>query len=226
MLKRTKYTLLFVDDEVMIRRIATTVLKPYFLEVYEAKDGVEGLAMYHELKPDIIISDIEMPEMNGLEFCRHIRKEDKHTPIIINTAYTTTAYLLEAVQLNLINYLSKPIKEEELFKALNLCFEHIALQRPSVVKINKTDSFDMLNHTLVKEDRLIPLTEYQHKLLFLLIKNQGRIVSYEEIEQFIWFDKAMSSDALRSLVRDVRKIVGKEAIENISKYGYRIHLNG
>ncbi len=226
MLKRTKYTLLFVDDEVMIRRIATTVLKPYFLEVYEAKDGVEGLAMYHELKPDIIISDIEMPEMNGLEFCRHIRKEDKHTPIIINTAYTTTAYLLEAVQLNLINYLSKPIKEEELFKALNLCFEHIALQRPSVVKINRTDSFDMLNHTLVKEDRLIPLTEYQHKLLFLLIKNQGRIVSYEEIEQFIWFDKAMSSDALRSLVRDVRKIVGKEAIENISKYGYRIHLNG
>jgi len=226
MLKKTKYTLLFIDDEVMIRRIATTVLKPYFFKIYEAKDGEEGLALYHQVQPDIIISDIEMPKMNGLELCQYIRKEDKHTPIIINTAYTTTKYLLEAVQLNLINYLTKPIKEEELFEALSLCFEHIELQNPSVININSTDSFDMLNHTLVRDNVIIPLTESQHKFLFLLIKNQGRIVSYEEIEQFIWFDKVMSSDALRSLVRDVRKIVGKQAIANISKYGYRIHLNG
>ena len=226
MLKRTKYTLLFIDDEAMIRRIASSFLKPYFSEIYEAKDGEEGLALYHDLKPDIIISDIEMPKVNGLELCREIRKEDKHTPIIINTAYTTTEYLLEAVQLNLINYLAKPIKEESLFEALNLCFKQIEEQNPSVIKINKTDRFDMLNQTLLKGNILIPLTEYQHKFLFLLIKNQGRIVSYEEIEQYIWFDKVMSADALRSLVRDVRKVVGKESIANISKYGYRIHLNG
>jgi len=226
MLKKTKYTLLFIDDEAMIRRIATSVLKPYFSEMYEAKDGEEGLDLYYKLKPDIIISDIEMPKMNGLELCRHIRKKDRNTPIIINTAYTTTEYLLEAVQLNLINYLAKPIKEKALFEALKLCFEYIELQNPSVVKINKTDSFDMLNQTLIKGNSLISLTEQQHKFLFILIKNQGRIVSYEEIEQYIWFDKSMSADALRSLVRDVRKIVEKESIANISKYGYRIHLNG
>ncbi len=226
MLKKTKYTLLFIDDEVMIRRIALSVLKPYFLEVHEAKDGEEGLELYHKLKPDIIISDIEMPKINGLELCRRIRKEDKSTPIIINTAYTTTEYLLEAVQLNLINYLTKPVQEEALFKALNLCFEHIEREKPSIVKINKTDSFDMLNHTLVQGDKLTNLTEYQHKFLYILIRNQGRIVSYEEIEHFIWYDKSMSSDALRSLVRDVRKIIGKKSIANISKYGYRIHLNG
>ena len=226
MLKRTKYTLLFIDDEAMIRRIATSVLKPYFLEIYEAKDGEEGLALYRKLQPDIIMSDIEMPNITGLELCRIIRKEDKHTPIIINTAYTTTEYLLEAVQLNLINYLTKPIKEEALFEALSLCLEHIERENPSIVKINSTDSFDMLNQTLVKGNEIIPLTEYQHKFLFILIKNQGRIVSYEEIEQYIWFDKVMSSDALRSLVRDVRKVVGKKIIANISKYGYRIHLDG
>lgn len=226
MLKKTKYTLLFVEDETMIRRIAVSFLKSYFIEIYEAKDGEEGLELYHEHKPDIIITDIEMPKINGLELCRIIRKEDKSTPIIISTAYTSTEYLLEAVKLNLINYLPKPIEEEALFEALNTCFEHIEREHPSVVKINKTDSFDMLNQTLVKENSLVSLTKYQHQFLFILIKNKGRIVSYEEIEQFIWFDKVMSSDALRSLVRDVRKIVGKEAIENISRYGYRIHLNG
>lgn len=226
MLKKTKYTLLFVEDEVMIRRIAVSFLKSYFVEIYEAKDGEEGLELYREHKPDIIITDIEMPKVNGLELCRIIREEDKSTPIIISTAYTTTEYLLEAVSLNLINYLPKPIEEEALFEALNACFEHIEREHPSVVKINKTDSFDMLNYTFIKKGEIIPLTTYQHKLLHILIKNQGRIVSYEELEQFIWFDKAMSSDALRSLVRDVRKVVGKETIANISRYGYRIHLNG
>jgi len=226
MIKQTKYTLLFVEDEAMIRRIAVRILRPYFIEIYEAKDGVEALELYYSHNPDIIITDIEMPNMDGLTLCKTIRAKDKTTPIIITTAYTTTEYLLEAVGLNLIKYVLKPIKEETLFEALNLCFEHIERENPSVVKISKKHSFDMLNHSLIENGKIISLTDFQYKLLFILIKNRGRIVSYEEIERYIWFDKSMSSDALRSLVRDVRKFIGKESIANISKYGYRIHLYG
>jgi len=226
MIKRTQYTLLFVEDEAMIRRIAVSFLRPYFLEIYEAKDGVEALKLYRTHNPDMIITDIEMPNMDGLTLCKTIRKEDKSTPIIITTAYTSTKYLLDAVGLNLIKYVVKPIEEEALFEALNLCFEHIERENPSVVKISKKHRFDMLNHSLIENEKVIPLTEFQYKLLSILIKNRGRIVSYEEIERYIWFDKSMSSDALRSLVRDVRKFIGKECIANISKYGYRIHLYG
>lgn len=226
MLKKTKYTLLFLEDEATIRRIAVSFLKPYFLEVYEARDGEEGLEIYNKVRPDIIISDIEMPKIDGLAFCQSIREKDKSTPIIITTAYTTTEYLLEAVKLNLINYLPKPIEEEALFEALNICFEQIEREKPSLIRLNKSDTFDMLNQTLVRGNEPIPLTQLQSKLLFTLLKNQNRIVSYEELEQSIWFDKVMSSDALRSLVRDVRKIIGKKSITNISKYGYRITLDG
>ena len=226
MIKRTQYTLLFVEDEAMIRRIAVSFLRPYFLEIYEAKDGVEALKLYRTHNPDMIITDIEMPNMDGLTLCKTIRKEDKSTPIIITTAYTSTKYLLDAVGLNLIKYVVKPIEEEALFEALNLCFEHIERENPSVVKISKKHRFDMLNHSLIENEKVIPLTEFQYKLLSILIKNRGRIVSYEEIERYIWFDKSMSADALRSLVRDVRKFIGKECIANISKYGYRIHLYG
>jgi len=226
MIKRTKYTLLFVEDEAMIRRIAVAFLRPYFLEIYEAKDGLEAFELYKIHKPDMIITDIEMPNMDGLSLCKTIRSNDKSTPIIITTAYTTTEYLLEAVGLNLIKYVVKPIEEETLVEALNLCFEHIERENPSIVKISKTHSFDMLNHTLIENKEIVYLTESQYKLLSILIKNRGRIVSYEEIERYVWFDKSMSSDALRSLVRDVRKFIGKECIANISKYGYRIHLYG
>ena len=226
MIKQTKHTLLFVEDEAMIRRIAVAVLRPYFSEIYEAKDGVEAFELYEKYKPNIIITDIEMPNRNGLTLCKNIRKEDRTTPIIVTTAYTNTEYLLEAVSLNLVKYLVKPIEEEALFEALKSCFEVIERENPSMVKISKTHTFDRLNHRLIEKEKSISLTESQYKLLFILIKNQGRIVSYEEIENYVWFDKSMSPDALRSLVRDVRKLVGKERIANISKYGYRIHLYG
>ena len=226
MIKQTQYTLLFVEDEAMIRKIAVRFLRPYFIEIYEAKDGLEALELYRLHKPDIIITDIEMPNMDGLTLCKTIRTKDKSTPIIISTAYTTTEYLIEAIGLNLIKYILKPIEEETLFEALNLCFEHIERENPSVVKISKKHTFDLLNHSLIEDKKIVPLTDFQYKLLSILIKNRGRIVSYQEIEHYIWFDKSMSSDALRSLVRDVRKIIGKESIANISKYGYRIHLYG
>ena len=224
MLKKTTYTLLFVEDESMIRRIAVAFLRPYFLEIYEAKDGIEALELYKTHKPDLIITDIEMPNMDGLTLCKKIREVDKNTPIVITTAYTNTEYLLEAVSLNLIKYLIKPIEEEPLFESLRFCFEHIEEKNPSIIKISKTHTFDLLNHTLIENGKVVLLTQSQYKLLSILIKNQGRIVSYEEIENHVWFDKVMSSDALRSLVRDVRKLIGKESIANISKYGYRIHL--
>ncbi len=80
---------------------------------------------------------------------------------------------------------------------------------------------------IIKGDESVThLTKYQYKFLEILIKNRGRVVSYEEIESFVWEDRYMSSDALRSLVRDVRKIIGKDRIINISKFGYRIKLDG
>ena len=226
MLKKSNYTLLFVEDEVMVRRIAVSFLCPYFVEIFEAGDGIEALQIYKETKPDIIITDIEMPNMNGLSLCKEIRADDKNTPIIITTAYTTTEYLLEAVSLNLVKYLIKPIQEESLFDALRICFEQVETNNPSIVNITKEYKYDTFNHTLIHKGEIVSLTESQHKLLSILIKNHGRIVSYSEIENYVWFDKVMSSDALRSLVRDVRKRVGKETIENISKSGYRIHLHG
>jgi DNA-binding response OmpR family regulator len=226
MIKRTQYTLLFVEDEAMIRKIAIAFLRPYFLKIYEAKDGLEALKLYENCTPDIVISDIEMPNMDGLSLCREIRKRNKKIPLIITTAYTPTEYLLEAITLNLVQYLIKPVQEEALYEALALSFQYIEEANPSVVKINQDYTFDMLNHTLINQEKLVPLTESQYKLLWILIKHQGRIVSYSEIENYIWFDRPMSNDALRSLVRDVRKVVGKKTIANISKYGYRIHLNG
>ena len=118
------------------------------------------------------------------------------------------------------------MQEEELFEALRVCFEQIATHKPTIINITKEYKYDTFNHTLIHNNEIVTITYSQHKFISILIENHGRIVSYEEIENYVWYDKIMSSNALRSLVRDVRKLIGKECLENISKYGYRIHLYG
>ena len=223
---QAKYTLLYVEDEAYIRKMAVSFLEDLFVEIFEAGDGKEALEVYHDKKPDIIITDIEMPKMNGLALCEQIRKSDTTTPIIVMTAYSHTEYLLKATELNLIKYLIKPIQEKNLLDALKVCFEKIDLGNPSVIALGEGYRYDTFNHILTQQKEMIKLTASQSHLLDILIKNQGRVVSYAQLENSIWYDSAMSKDALRCLVRDIRKCTYKEIIENISKVGYKVHIDG
>lgn len=224
MLEKTKYSLLYVEDEPLVREMVVEYLDVFFLEIYEASNGVEALEIYNDKKPDMIITDIEMPKMNGLKFASLIRKKDITIPIVITTAYTSVDYLLEATELNLIKYLVKPVEEEKLEKALRLCFERIESFSPSVIALTAKHLYDTFNHTLSFKGEVVSLSTSQIQLLNLLIKNKNRAVTYVEIENHIWYNKVMSEAALRSLVYDTRQLIGKEIIENVSKIGYKIKL--
>ena len=221
-----KYSLLYIEDEEYLRKAVVSYFEDEFRVIYEASNGIEALEIYKNEKPDIIITDIEMPQMNGLKFCATIRQTDLTTPIIIMTAYSDTEYLLKATELNLIKYLIKPIDEELLEEALKVCFERIESKEPSVLNLGDSYLYDSFNHTLSKDKKLIHLTTLQSKLLDILIKNQGRVVSYEQLENSLWYNDGMSMEALRCLVRDIRKVSHKKIIENISKMGYRVNIDG
>ena len=213
-------TLLYVEDDEIIRHNAVEYLSGYFKEVFQAQDGEMALSIYSKRKPDIIITDIEMPRLSGLEMAKKIRKSDKSTPIIIATAFTDTAYLLQAVELQLIKYITKPITSQKMREALGVVFEHLNLN--NIVNISSDTHYDKLNKTLAIANNLIKLTKRELQLLDLLAKNHHRVVNYEEIEGIIWYDDAMSKDALRALVRTLRIKFQGEYIENISGFGYRL----
>ena len=215
-------TLLYVEDDAIIRQNAVEYLDNYFKEVFQAKDGNIALEIYNGKKPDIIITDIEMPKLNGLEMAKQIRKNDKITPIIVATAFTDTSYLLQAVELQLIKYLTKPISSKKLKEALALVGEHLTLN--NIININNTTKYDKLNKTLVVDNAIIKLTKKELYLLDLLAKNHHRVVNYEEIESTLWYDDVMSKDALRALIRTLRKKLGGDYVENISGFGYHLHI--
>ena len=217
-------SILYVEDEPLIRKNAIEFLSRYCDKVFEAEDGVEGFQIYQEEKPDIIISDIKMPKLNGLELATKIRKEDKVTPIIMLTAHTQTDYLLKAVELQLIKYLVKPLSLKELKEALLMAIE-ILSGDSALVMLNSTTHYDRFNQTLFVDKKLIRLT-YKELLFFdFLLKHKDRVVTYDEIEKIVWAYDVMSKNALRSLVRSVRRKTGIDFIENISGMGYRLMVD-
>jgi len=218
----SKYSLLYVENELHIRKMILDYLQEHFSIIYQANNGEEALSIYYDKRPDIIITDIEIPRMNGLEFAMNIRKNDDITPILITTEYTKQEYLLEAIELNITKYLIKPIQKEKLLEAIQLTFKKIDSNNPIVIQLTAQHKYDTYNKRLTCNDTIVQLTKSQHKLLDILIENRNRAVSYKEIENYIWIEKGMSEAALRSLVYDIRNIISKETIQNISKIGYQI----
>lgn len=111
-----KVTVLYVEDEEMIRNQTVSMFDNLFKNTYVAQDGNEGLEIFknHKNEIDVIVSDINMPELSGLEMAEEIHEIIKEIPIILTTAYTDEEYLLKSLELNIFKYVTKPLKIKEL----------------------------------------------------------------------------------------------------------------
>ena len=217
-------SVLYVEDEADIRRNAVEYLERICKNVYEAKDGKEALNVWKAHHPDIIITDINMPRLDGIAMARYIREHDTKTQIVIATAHTDTDYLLQAVELQLVKYLVKPVTKEKLIGALEQSVKMIEDKSKFALALSGECRYDAYAKLIVCKDKEIKLTKNELLFIDLLARHNSRVVTYQEIENAIWPYEGMSQDAIRSLVRGVRKKVPDGAIENISGIGYKIRL--
>ncbi len=213
-----KLTILCVDDEDGVRRRVSNALSYYFAEVLEASNGKMGLQLYAENLPDIILCDIEMPIMNGIEMIKEIRATDRTTPIIVLTAYSNEEYLMNLINLHVQHYILKPISSEKLLDGIRAAFLG---KYTGKIKLSEGIFLDIDNSSLQIKDGVVSLSFRETKFLSLLASNKEQIIYYATIEEELWENRAMSQDALKSFIRDLRKKLPYEMIENISQIGYR-----
>lgn len=215
-------TILYAEDEEGIRKNISDSLTYYVKDVLEASNGREAYNIYKEKKPDIILSDIHMPVMDGIEFVKKIRAEDRKTPVVMITAHTDRKYLLEAVELHMEKYIVKPIEFDELFGILEKCINILEINNITTLKVDNNYSYDYDRKELFYKDEVIILNKKEMNFLELLIRNQNRVVTYEELQEYVWCDDVMTDSALRSLVRNLRKKIPTDMIFNLSGIGYRL----
>jgi len=223
-LKLKNLSILFVEDEVGIRENIAHSLRYLASNVIEAENGSEGYKLYKKHKPDIIITDILMPVMDGITMVRKIREEDSQTCIIIATAHTDKEYLLGAIDLYLEQYLVKPVNLKKLLEALEKCVLKICESRGIEYKLPLGYSYNSSEKILSFKDSAIKLTKKELAFLEVLIENGQNITTYSELQGRVWQDDVMTDSALRSLVRNLRKKLPIDFIQNLSGIGYKIAI--
>jgi len=216
-------TVLYAEDEKGIRKKISDSLRYYVKEVIEAENGEIALKLYKEYRPDILFTDIMMPKLDGIALVRSIRKGDTKTPIVMITAHTDKEYLLRAVDLHLEQYIIKPINLTDLKHALHKCLDAISDNHAFIVDLAGHYSYDFDNKVLTCADKVIKLSKKEMAFLELLLQNRHRVVTYSELQNYIWQDEIMSDYALKSLVRNIRYKFPKDYIKNLSGVGYKLN---
>ena len=222
-------TLLYAEDDLQSRKNYAFVLEEYFSEVYLAADGREALDLYHDKKPDVLLLDISMPFVNGLDVAKAVRKENKDIPIIMLTAHADQEKLLTAIPLGLSMYLLKPIDSKSLTEAVLKVIRII--QNRDIILLKKKLSWNKTNSNLFYEEENIKLTKKEHKLMMLLINSTGEYFMHDTLIIQIWDDEipdASHDNKLHQLIYRLNKKINAvtnsdaQLIENTYTMGYRI----
>ncbi len=224
-----KYNILYAEDEEYIRKRYVPFLQDYFKEVYEASNGKEAYDIYLEKKPDILILDINMPIIDGLELSKRIREKDKKTKIIILSALSDTNIFISACSLYLFDYLLKPIRTIQLVKTLkNIIYELDKESNVNLVQISTNINFDTKSYLLLEDNKIIKLTKNEIKFLSLLTKNIKNKLSYDDIINYIWeddiYNDSDTNNKLRILVSRLNKKLSKDIITSTYGMGYQLKL--
>ena len=225
-----QYTLLYAEDEIEIRKSYIRYIEAkYNFKTYEADDGEEALKLYHAYQPDILITDITMPKINGLELIKKVRELSYDTKVIVLTAHSEQNLMVEALDLYVVNYLIKPISRKKLCKAIDIALKTLPQKEENnnSILLNEYTNWDTSTCELYQHNQKVKLTSAERSLLEVLCKNRNTKIDSIDIYLHIWDnpDKEFSADAVRTLVKKIRKKLPDNLIENIYGGYYRLNTD-
>lgn len=212
--------ILLLEDEPSLNEHITKFLKLKGNEVTSFDDGLELLDSTNLYEFDFFIFDINVPNIDGLEVLEFLRDKSIDMPIIIMSAMTDIEKIKESYSLGCSDYLKKPFELAEL----ELRIETIKRQFrfTNLVDFEGGYSYDLNLNQIYKDKEAIILSKKQNEILYLLVKNRGRVISFSTISDYIYEDDMKDFHTISSHIRDIRKKVEIDLIKNVRGVGYTI----
>jgi two-component system, OmpR family, KDP operon response regulator KdpE len=225
-------TVLVVDDEAPVRRFLHTLLDSNGFRVLEAKTAAEGLAEASMRGPDVILLDLGLPDIDGLEVTRRIR-EWTQTPIIVLSARGQERDKVDALNGGADDYLTKPFGAEELLARLRVALRHAARsgQSTSDPVFQAGDlKIDFVARRVFVDGAEVHLTPTEYKLLGVLARHAGRVVTHAQLLKDVWGPTTTQTDYIRVYMRMLRHKLEKDPAQprfliNEPGVGYRLKVD-
>ena len=219
-------SILIAEDEAELREYLREYLELFFSKVYIAKCGQEAYMQYLDKRPDIIISDINMPNLDGLNMIKRIRERDNETDIIIMSAHSEREKLLKAIELGLVTYLIKPINSQKLKDILLAIVDKLRNSKKRIY-LNNDIFWDKTSSSLWNNSKQISLKEKEILLFELLCSKTNHAFTSENIFYHLYGkqnDKKFSEYSVTSFIKRLRSKLPQNIIQNEYGSGYKIVL--
>ncbi len=197
--------ILVIDDESQITRVLRRSLAAHRYDVRVAADGEAGLELFRDFHPDLVITDLSMPEMNGIEVCREVRKVSA-VPIIVLSVKGEEKTKVEALDAGADDYITKPFGMDELLARVRASLRRAPSEKESS-KLEAGDFLiDLATHQTFVRGEEIHLTPKEFELLSHLVKNHGKVMTHRSLLAAIWGgDFTEQTEYLRVFVGNLRK---------------------
>lgn len=217
--------LLLVEDSIQLNKALTTVLKRNSYIVDSAFDGEEALLYIDQYKYDVIILDIMLPKINGLDVLKRVRTNKIDTPIIMLTAKSTTEDKIHGLDLGADDYLPKPFVVEELLARIRALLR----RQPTYEEESKLEFGDIIldsnNCCLINNEKKVTLMNKELQIITLLMKAKGNVVSQDTITKNVWDIESYSTSEnvwvfISYLRKKLESIGSKVIIKSIRYQGY------
>jgi len=230
------FHILYVEDDTNFRENTCQILEHFFNKIDTASNGKDAYTKYleyfhmHQKYYNMVITDITMPKMNGLELTKKIYQHNDEQLIIVISAYDNSEYLLEFVNIGIGHFLVKPFELEKLFEVLhNASLKLLSVGKSkglNVKKLDDTFSWDCKKLLLLENNQKIKLTKKEILLMQLFIDNTHKAISFEEIYCTLWGeDRHLAlANNLNPIISRLKKKLPDNIISSIYGFGYRFNV--
>jgi len=222
-----KKLILAIDDEKDILKLVQYNLEREGHQVLCAKSGEEGLELARAKKPDLILLDLMLPGMDGLEVCKVLRsnKETRHIPVLMLTAKSSEVDQVLGLELGASDYITKPFSVKVLSARVKNAFRNKEAKKEDPVTLRVGDFvIDRERRSFTVNGKPIVLTKLEFQMLGFLMENRGKVFSRDQLLSGVWEGQAFVVDRTVDVhVRSIRQKLGKyrDHIETVRGSGYR-----
>ena len=214
--------LLLVEDDMALAEGLQNALKREGFTVNHVTQGLQAISSVKTEAPDILILDIGLPDIDGLEVLKRVRKVNKTLPVLILTARDSLQDKINGLDCGADDYLPKPFETTELFARLRVLERRLSSVQQTEIMLGDV-SLDISGHSVQISGNVIDMPRHEYMILKALMENAGRVLTRQQLESKIYsWDEEVSSNALEVHIHNLRKKLPKDFIKTIRGVGYTV----
>lgn len=218
-----KKRLLLLEDDMALNETIVDYLSNLGFEMKSVYSGNDALDAIYEQNFDLLLLDVNVPDINGFEILKKLRNEGDSTPAIFITSLNSMSDLESGYDSGCDDYIRKPFALKELkLRVETILKREFFHSKSDKTKIDENIYYDTQNDILIIDEKQEQLKNKEAKLLKLFLQNKDKLLTHENIYEALWeYGEDISESALRTYIKNLRKYLGKEKIVSIKKLGYR-----